>query len=65
MYFLFQWHAHTDILKWITFRFPLSSIGNSAQYYMAGWLGDEFVGEWMYVHILLSRSAVHLRLSHC
>ena len=65
MYFSFQWLVHTNILEWITIRFLMYSIGNSAQYYMAGWMGGKFEGEWIYVHILLSRSAMHLRSSHC
>ena len=33
-------------LKWITNKDPLYSTGNSAQGYMAAWLGEEFGGEW-------------------
>ena len=44
----------------------LSSIGNSAQYYVAGCMGGEFGGEWVHVCVWLSPFAVHLKLSqHC
>ena len=32
-------------LKWITNKDLLYSIWNSAQYYMAAWMGGEFGGE--------------------
>ena len=43
-------------LKWITNRDLLSSTGNSAQCYVAAWMGGEFMYTW------LSGSAVHLKL---
>ena len=44
----------------------LSSTGNSAQSYVAAWMGDAFGGEWIHVYVLLSPLAVHLKLSqHC
>ena len=38
-------------LKWITNKDLLYSTGNSAQYYMAAWMGREFGGEWMHVYV--------------
>ena len=39
---------------------------NSAQWYVAAWMGEEFGGEWIHVYVCLSPSAVHLKLSqHC
>ena len=52
-------------LEWITNKDPLYSTGNSAQGYVAAWL-VEFGGEWIHIHIQLSRSVVLLKLSqHC
>ena len=39
--------------KWITNKDLLSSTGNSAQYYVAGWMGREFGGEWIHVYVWL------------
>ena len=36
---------------------------NSAQCYMAAWVGGEFGGEWVYVYVCLSPFAVHLKIS--
>ena len=36
-------------LKWITNKDLLYSTGNSAQYYVAAWMGGEFGGEWIHV----------------
>ena len=53
-------------LKWITSKDLLSSTRNSAQCYMAAWMGGEFGGEWIHVYAWLSPFAVHLKLSrHC
>ena len=38
---------------------------NSAQCYMAAWMGGEFGGEWVYVYVCLSPFAVHLKISQC
>ena len=38
-------------LKWITNKDLLYSMGNSAQYYVATWIGGEFEGEWIYVYM--------------
>jgi len=37
----------------------LYSTGNSAQCYVAAWMGGEFGGEWIHVYIWLSSFAVH------
>ena len=53
-------------LKWIINKDLLYSTANSAQCYVAAWMGGEFGGEWMHVYVWLSGSAVHLKLSqHC
>ena len=36
---------------------------NSAQCYVAAWMGGEFGGEWIHVYVWLSPFAVHLKLS--
>ena len=36
-------------LKWITNKVLLYSTWNSAQCYVAGWMGVEFGGEWIHV----------------
>ena len=38
-------------LKWITNKNLLYSIRNTAQYYVAAWMGGEFVGEWIHVYV--------------
>ena len=53
-------------LKWITNKVLLYRTGNSAQGYVAAWMGGEFGGEWIHVYIPLSHSAVVEKLSqHC
>ena len=53
-------------LKWITNKELLYSIWNSAQRYVAAWMGGESGGQWMHVHVWLSPFAVHLKLlQHC
>ena len=52
--------------KWMTNKDLLYSTGNSAQCYMAAWMGGEFGGEWIYVYLWLSHFTVYLKLSqHC
>ena len=34
-------------LKWMTSKYLLYSTWNSAQYYVAAWMGGELVGEWI------------------
>ena len=50
-------------LKWITNQDLLYSTWNSAQCYVPAWMGERFGGEWIYVCVLLSPFAVHLKLS--
>ena len=53
-------------LKRITNKEVLCSTGNSAQCYVAAWMGREFGGEWIHVYVWLNPFAVHLKLSqHC
>ena len=53
-------------LTGITNKVRLYSTGNTAQCYVAAWMGGEFGGEWIHVYVWLSHSAVHLKLSqHC
>ena len=53
-------------LRWITNKDLLYSTGNSAQCYMAAWMGAELWGEWIHVYIRLSPFNIHLNLSqHC
>ena len=47
-------------LRWITNKDLLYSTGNSAQCYVAAWMGGEFGGEWIRVYIWLIPFAVHL-----
>ena len=56
--------VHTLLcLKWVTNKDLLYSTGNSAQCYVAVWMGREFGGEWIHVYVWLSPSAVDLKLS--
>ena len=50
-------------LKWITNKDLLCSTGNSAQCYVAAWMGGELGGEWIHVNVSLSSFPVHLKLS--
>ena len=50
-------------LKWITNKDLLDSKGNSAQCYVAIWMGGEFGGEWIHAYVWLSPFIVHLKLS--
>ena len=53
-------------LKWIANKDLLQTTGNSAQCYVAAWMGGEFGAEWIHVHEWLSLFAVHLKQSqHC
>ena len=53
-------------LKQITNKDLLCSSWNSAQCYVAAWVGGEFGGEWIHVYVRLSPFAAHLKLSlHC
>ena len=51
-------------LKWIINKDLLCSKGNSAQRYVAAWMGGELVrGESIPVYVWLSHFVVHLKLS--
>ena len=50
-------------LKWITNKDLLYSTGNSAQCYVAAWMGEEFEGERIQVYVQLSPLTAHLKLS--
>ena len=52
-------------LKRITNKDLLYSTRNSAQCYVAAWMGGESGGEWIHVYVWLSGFAIHLNLSHC
>ena len=53
-------------LKWITKEDLLYSTWNSAQCYMAAWMGGELGGERIHVYLWLSPFTVHWKLSqHC
>ena len=48
-------------LKGVTNKDLLHSTWNSAQCYVAAWMGGEFGGEWMHVCVRLSPFTVHLK----
>ena len=54
-------------LKWRGNKDLLYSIGNSAQCYVAAWMGErESGGQWIYAYVWRSNFSVHLKLSqHC
>ena len=52
-------------LKWIINKNLLYTVWNSAQCYMAAWMGAGFGGEWIHVYVWLSPFTVHLKLSQC
>ena len=43
-------------LKQITNKDVLYSTGNSAQCYVAAWMGREFGGEWIHVYVCMAES---------
>ena len=49
-------------LKWITNKDLLYSTGNSAQCYVADWMGGEFGEERIHVYVWVSPFAAHLKL---
>ena len=60
----FGMDRHTLLyVKWITNKQLLYSTGNSAQCYVAAWMGGDCGGEWIQVYVWLSPFAVHLKLS--
>jgi len=45
---------------------PPGGTGNSAQCYVAAWMGEGFGGEWIHIYVWVSPFTVHLKLSqHC
>ena len=53
-------------LKWIVNKDLLYSTCNSAQCYLAAWMGGQFRREWISVYVCQSPFAVHRKLSqHC
>ena len=59
-------HVPTAILKWITNEDLPYNTGNSAQCYVAAWMGRGFGGGWTDVYVWLSPFVVHLKLpQHC
>ena len=53
-------------LRWITNSDLLYSTRNSAQGYVAVWVGGELGEEWIHGYACLSPLALHLKLSqHC
>ena len=57
----FWMDVHTLLyLKWITNKDPQYSTWNSAQCYMAAWMGEEFRGERIHVYVWLNPLTVHL-----
>ena len=60
---LYKGHTKQIPRKWITNNVLLYTIWNSAQYYVAALMREEFGGEWIHVHVWLSPFAVHLKLS--
>ena len=47
-------------LKWIINKDLLYSTENSAQCYVAAWMGGEFGGDWIHVYVWLSIFTVDL-----
>ena len=53
-------------LKLVNMKDLMYSTENSAQCYVAAWMGGEFGGEWIYVYMQLNPFTIHLKLSqHC
>ena len=53
-------------LKWITKKNLVYNTWNSAQCYVAAWMGAGLGVEWIHVYVWLSPFTVHLNLSqHC
>ena len=64
-YGVWDGHVHTAVFN---NKDLLYSTGNSAQCYMAAWMGGEFGGGWIHAHAWLSSFAAHLKLlisQHC
>ena len=50
-------------IKWVTNKNLVYSTWDSAQSYVAAWMGGEFEGKWIHVYIWLSPFVAHLKLS--
>ena len=50
-------------LKWISNKDLLDSTWNSAQHYVAAWMGGEFGREWIHVYVWQSPFTILLKLS--
>ena len=50
-------------LQWISNKNLLDSTRNSAQCYVADWIGEGFRGEWIPIYVSLSPFIVHLKHS--
>ena len=57
-------HVHTALFTVDNNKDLLQNTGNSAQCYVAAWMGGEFGREWTHVYVRLSPFAVHLKLVH-
>ena len=55
-YRVWDGHVHTAVFN---NKDLLHSTGNSAQCSLAAWMGGEFGGEWIHVHVWLSPFTVH------
>ena len=59
-------NKHTLLFfKWITNKNLWYSTGNSAQCYMAAWMGGEFGKEWIHIYVWPSPFPVHKLSWHC
>ena len=62
----FWMDIHTGIFKMDNQQGPPGGTGNSAQCYVAAWMGEGFWGEWIHIYVWVSPFTVHLKLSqHC
>ena len=60
----FEMNMYTLLyFKWITNKDLLYSTGNSAQCYVAAWMGEEFEGKWIHEYVWLSSFSVNLKLT--
>ena len=50
-------------IKWVTDKNLLYSTWDSAQSYVAAWMGGEFGRKWIHVYVGLSLFVAHLKLS--
>ena len=53
-------------IKWTTNKDLLYITRNSAQCFVAAWVGGGFGGQWIHVYVWLRSFALHMKLSkHC